>query len=156
AKPMRIASFPVRPITEHSRAEERRKIDIVVLLGQMKTVARVRDGELGVAAVDVVAGKFSFIAKILPVRSTISAFAIRPAEPLNTDAIADLKSIDVLAELFDTPDDLVTKNQRQLWIRQLAINDVKIGSANSARADANEQLPPSRFWLRNLTQLERR
>src|SRR5205823_2433477 len=167
AEPFRIASFSIRSVTKHSRAEERRKIDIVVFIRQGKTISRVGDGELGVAAVDVIASKFSFIAKILPVRSTISAFAVGPAEPWNADTISNRKvrgasrtgvglALNRFADLFDAADDLVAENQREFGIRQFAIDDVKIGPANAARANANKKLSPARFRFRNVAQCERR
>jgi len=55
----------------------------------MKTVARIRNDELRVAAVDVVTGELRVFAEIFAVRSTIDAFAIRPAEPRNSDAITN-------------------------------------------------------------------
>ena len=53
-------------------------------------------------------------------------------------------------------DNLVTEDHRQLWIRQLAIDNVKIGAANCADTDANEKLSPADFWFRNIAQDERR
>jgi hypothetical protein len=57
--------------------------------------------------------------------------------------------------LFDSSDNLVTENQRQFRIGQFAIDHVKVGAANRAVADPNEQL--SRAWLRfcYITQLQR-
>src|SRR5438270_14011411 len=89
AEPCRIASLAIRPVAEHSGAEKRRKIDIVVFVRQMETISRVGEGEVGVAAVDVIAGKLCAIAKIFSVRSTIRAFAVGPAEPWNADAVSD-------------------------------------------------------------------
>src|SRR6266404_1134484 len=106
AEPFRIPSSSIRTVTEHSGAKQRRNVDIVVTVRQMKTIARVGDRELGVTSVDVVAGKFSFIAKVFAVGSTIRAVAVGPAEPRNSDPISNCKSVDAFADLFDVPDDL--------------------------------------------------
>src|SRR5438046_10743058 len=112
AKPARVASLSIRTIAKHAGAEQRRNIDIVVLLGQMKTKSRVRDNELAVTAVHGIAGKARTVAKIFAVGSTVNAVAVGPAEPRNPDAIADRKFFDACSDLFDTPDDLMAGTQR--------------------------------------------
>src|SRR2546428_2395182 len=97
----------------------------------MKTKPRVRHGELRVTAVDRVAGELRVVAKILARRSTINAITIRPAEPRDSDTIANFKTASP-ARTFDASDDLVTENQRQLRIGQFAVDNVKIGAADRA------------------------
>jgi len=129
----------------------------------MKTIARVSDSELGVAAVDVVTGEFPVIAKIFAIRSTISALAVRPAEPRDSDTVAGLEfrflifdfRINGIADFFDAPDDLVAENERKFRIRQFAIDDMKIGPANGAHVDANKKLSPARFRLAEIAERER-
>src|SRR5437588_8044404 len=124
----------------------------------MKTKSRVRDNKLAVTAVDGVAGKARAVAKIFAVGSTINTFAVGPAEPRNADAITDfeLQSADrgwrigAFANLFDTTDNLVPQDQRQFRIRQFAIDDMKIGPANRARAHTNEQLPRPGLRLQHI------
>src|SRR5213592_2926791 len=89
AEPARAASLSIRTIAKHAGAKQRRNIDIVVLLGQMKTKSRVRDNELGITAVHGIAGKARTVAKIFAVGSTVNAFAVGPAQPRNANAIAD-------------------------------------------------------------------
>jgi hypothetical protein len=45
-------------------------------------------------------------------------------------------------DFFDSSDNLVTENQRQLSDRQFAVDHVKVGAANRAGADPHEQLVP--------------
>ena len=124
----------------------------------MKTKSRVRDNKLTVTAVDGVAGKARAVAKIFAVGPTINTFAVGPAEPRNADAITDfeLQSADrgwrigAFANLFDTTDNLVPQDQRQFRIRQFAIDDMKIGPANRARAHTNEQLPRPGLRLQHI------
>jgi hypothetical protein len=46
--------------------------------------------------------------------------------------------IDLGSDLLDASDDLVSGNKRQLRIRQFAIDNVKVGPANSACRNAHE------------------
>jgi hypothetical protein len=55
----------------------------------MKTESCIGDSKFRITAINGIAGKSRSIAQIFPVRSTISALAIGPAEPRNTDAISD-------------------------------------------------------------------
>src|SRR5262249_59109556 len=48
----------------------------------------------------------------------------------------------------------MAEDERQLGIWQFAIDHVKIRAANSARADAHEQLSPARLWLCHIAQLQ--
>src|SRR6266478_8991823 len=128
----------------------------------MKTKSDVHNDELAVTAVNGVAGKARPVTKIFAVGSTISTFAVGPAEPRNSDAITnfELRSADrrfrsgAFANFFDTADNLVPQDQRQFRIRQFAIDDVKIGPANRARAHTNEQLPRPGLRLQHIAQHE--
>jgi hypothetical protein len=61
--------------------------------------------------------------------------------------------INASAQFFYTANDLMTRNERQLRIRQFAVHDVKISAANSARINTHEQLSPPRLWLWHIAQL---
>src|ERR1700730_5923772 len=152
---MRLTGFTIRAIAEHSGAEQRRNIDIVIFGRQTKTKSCVGNGELGVTAIDVVAGEARVVAKILAVRSTINAFAIRPAQPRNPDAVADREIFDALAGLLDAPDNLMSQNQRQLRVGQFAIDNMKIGPANGAGVNPDKQLACLRLWFWHVTGYER-
>jgi hypothetical protein len=122
----------------------------------VKTKSCIRYGELGVAAIDSIASETRPIAQILPVRSTINAFAIGPTKPRNAYAISDLKfRIYFLADFFDMANNLVTWYQRQFWIRQFAIDHVKIGPAYRACRNSHQQLSLGRSWLLHIAELER-
>ena len=123
---MRVACFTIRAVAEHSGTKERRNIDIVVFVRQMKTKSRVDDGEIGVTTVNGIAGETCTIAKILTRRSIITAFAAGPAEPRNADALANGKFLDAFGDLFEAADDLVAGNERQLRIWQFSIDNMKI------------------------------
>src|ERR1051325_5197527 len=119
----------------------------------MKTKSGICDGVLGVTAIDRVAGKTRIIAKIFPIRSAISTIAIRPTKPWNANSISDLEfRICLLADFFHPADNLVSQDERQLRVRQLAIDHVKVRTADGARADAHQQLSPARLWLWRIAQ----
>src|SRR5262245_18852617 len=139
AEPARISGFAIGPITDQSRTKQRRDGDVIVMVRQMKTESCIGCSEFRIATVNGVAGKARSIAQIFPVRSTISALAIGPAKPRNTNTIANFEfRICFFSDLFDVADDLVAWYQRQFGIRQLAIDHVKIGPAHRTSRDSHE------------------
>src|SRR6185369_13800352 len=134
----------------------------------METISRIHDGELGVAAIECVPGKTRVIAKILSAGSAIRAIAVGPAEPRDSHAISDceggsglgaatvgtLRSLPHFTDFFDSSDNLVTENQRQLRIGQFAIDHVEVSAANGAGADPHEQLSPARLRPWHIAQLQ--
>jgi hypothetical protein len=48
----------------------------------------------------------------------------------------------------------MAQNQGQLWIRQFAIDDMKIGPAHCACRNAHEQLSPPRIRFWHIAQLQ--
>src|ERR1700739_1569170 len=93
AEPARLAGFAIRSVADQSSRKQRSYVHIVVLVGQMKTIARVGNSEIGVATVDGVTGELRAVTKIFAIRSAISAFAIGPSKPRNADAIANRKLV---------------------------------------------------------------
>jgi hypothetical protein len=77
-------------------------------------------------------------------------------QPGDADSFADRPLTHAVADLTHDPDGLVTGNERELRVSQLALDDVKICSADPADCDTNQDLP--RAWLRHwkLTKLQRR
>jgi hypothetical protein len=49
---------------------------------------------------------------------------------------------------------LVTWYKREFWIRQFAIDHVKIGPAHRARRDSHKQLSLGRSWFLYVAELE--
>src|SRR5215467_14116177 len=85
----RVARFSIRPIADKSGAKQRRDLNIIVTLWQMKTVSRVGDGELCITTVNCVTGEARVVAKIFSARSAIGAFAVCPAKPRDSQTISD-------------------------------------------------------------------
>src|SRR5215475_3812278 len=134
------------------------------MLRQVETVSRIGNGELGVTAVERVTGKARVIAKIFSSGTAINAVAVSPPKPRDSHAIVDceganglsaatvgtLRSLPHFADLFDSSDNLMTENQRQLRIGQFGIDHVKVSATNRAGTDAHEQLSPARFRFRHV------
>src|SRR5437016_3185431 len=153
-KPPRIPSFAIRSVTDQSRAKQRCNLDVIVTIRQMETESRIRDGKLGVTAIDGATGKAGIIAKILSAGSAIRAIAVGPAKPRDSHPISDCEVRISFADFFDSSDNLVTENQRQFRIGQFAIDHMKVSAANRAGANTDEQLSPARLRLWHITQLQ--
>ena len=59
---MRISGFAIGTITDQPRAKQRRNLDIIVTVRQMKTEPCICDSEFRITAVDGIAGEASSIA----------------------------------------------------------------------------------------------
>src|SRR5207244_5296656 len=120
AEASRVALFAIGTISDQPGAKQRRSFDIIEVIGQVKTESGIGHGELGVTAVDGVASETRVVAQILPVRSAVSTFAIRPAEPWNTYAVSDrerrMSNVErrrnFRTHFFHASDNLVPWNQR--------------------------------------------
>src|SRR5206468_2507389 len=75
-------------------------------------------------------------------------------QPWNPDAVADLVSPRVRSAIDDAPDDLMAGNYRKLWIRQIAIHNVKIRPAHGASTNPDEYFTRFQFGLRQVRFLE--
>ena len=96
------------------------------------------EGEFGVSSIQRVACEASLLAEIFSIRSAISAFATRPSQPRDSDAVANLKSLTASPSRLDPADDFMAGNQGKFGLGQLAIDNVQIGSAYGTRSDAHE------------------
>src|SRR5439155_20464309 len=90
------------------------------------------DGQLRVAAVDLIAGEARPVAEVLAAGAAVAALAARPAEPGNADAI---RRLEARAARDDAADGLVAGDERQLRLGQLAVGGVQVGAAHAARRD---------------------
>ena len=113
---LRVARHAQGAIADQPGAHQWRRLDIAVTRIDRKAVALVGDGQLGIAAVDLVAGEAGAVAQILLPAAAILAHPAGPAEPRHPDPVADRESIGRFALLDDGADDLVPGDQRQLRI----------------------------------------
>src|ERR1700694_6157797 len=93
---LRIARAPQRAIADQAGAETRRRVQVVVTLGQRKTKALVSDAKLGIAAIQVIAGEARADAQGLEIAATEAAGLVEVAEPGPADALAGRKPVGAL------------------------------------------------------------
>ncbi|ABA51266.1 hypothetical protein BURPS1710b_A1017 [Burkholderia pseudomallei 1710b] len=139
-----------RPVADETRAQQRRRMNIVVAARHVHAKARVGDRALRIAAVDRVAGEAGRIAQVLAAARAVRAMAARAPEPRHADTLADRETLRERAERGHRADDLVPRNHRPLRIAQIAVDDVQIGPAHAARVHVDQQLPRRRHGVRQL------
>ena len=86
-----VADQAQRPVADQAGAEQRRRLLVGLAVGDREAVALVGDGELRVAAVDVVAGEAGPVAEVLATAAAVAALAAGPAEPGDPDPVAAAK-----------------------------------------------------------------
>src|SRR5262249_42526089 len=118
--------------------------------------AGVGDGELRVAAVEVVTGEPRALAQVLAAAPAEDALAAGPPEPGDSDAVADGDARDAAGDRVDGADALVAEDERQLRVREVAGHDVQIGPADAAGVDAEPDLPRRRVGVGELREAQRR
>jgi hypothetical protein len=91
-----------------------------------------------IAAIAGVAGKQRPIAQVLTAAATIGTDAAGVAEPGDADTLADREAGDPLPHRGDPPDDLVAGHDRKLRVRQLAVDNMQIGTADAAGHDLDQ------------------
>ena len=67
------------------------------------------------------------------------------AQPRHADAIADGEFRDARPKRRHMADDLMAEHERELGLRQLAVEDVQIGAADAAGRDLDEDLAGPRL-----------
>ena len=105
----------------------------------------VGNGELGETAVEVVAREARPITEVLEPGRAVRAFAAGPAEPWDADTVAGCDRLDRRSGLDHFTDDLVSGDERQLRLGELPVDDVEVGAAHAAGADANENVARPRL-----------
>ena len=135
ADSLSASSHRVRPVADQPRAEKRRRLEVRVARRHGEAVALVCDRLLREPAVDVVPGEACVVAEVLAPAEAIAAAAARPGEPGDADTLPDCESGHAFADGVHRADDLMPEDERQLRPRQLAVDDVKIGTADAAGQD---------------------
>src|SRR6266481_5119091 len=92
------------------------RLDIAVAWIDCKAITLVGDGELGIAAIDLIAGEPGAVAQILMGLAAILADAAGPTEPGHPDPVADRETVDRFPLLDDPSNDLVPGDQRQFRV----------------------------------------
>src|SRR5207247_3676880 len=150
AEALRIARHAQCAVADQPGTHQGCGLDIAVTPIDRKAIALVGDGQLAIAAVDLIAGKARAVAQILLTAAAIVTDPTGPAEPRHPDPLADCKAVRRLALLHHGADDLMPEYQRQLRVGKLAVDNMQIGSAHRAGAHRDQQLLRSRTRRRQL------
>jgi hypothetical protein len=145
-----LASEAQGAVADQPGAQQRRGRDIIEFGRDRETVALVGDGQLGIAAIDLVAGETGPVAQIFAAAAAVLADTAGPAEPWHADPVADREAFGIGSLFHDGADDFVAGHQRQLRVGQFAVEDVQIGAADGTGLDRDQQLPRSGPRLRQL------
>ena len=145
AQPVSIAGQLERPVADEPATQEGGDLLVVEFIGQVEAVALVRDREFGVSAIHVAAREARVQAEVLAVRGAVLAGPVGPAEPGHAHS----------SPVLGAADDLVPEYDRKLGRLDLVIAQVKVGAADRAGTDLEQQLPGLWFRLRERRRLER-
>ena len=147
ADPLRVAAEPQRSIADQPGTEQRRRLQIRVALGDREAVALVGDRLLGVSPVELVAGEPGPLAEVLPARAAVAAVAIGPSQPRDPYPLTGVEALRPLPRRLDRADDLMTEDEGQLRLVEVAVGDVEVGPADAAGVNPHEHLPPARLRI---------
>ena len=142
-----------RAKTDDAGAKQRRGVQVIEAGRQRMDEIGARDGELGVAAVDRVAGEVWRVAEIFLAAAAVGAGAVDPAHPGDADARAERQIARGASQNF--ADDLVAGNDFVAYRGQLALDDVEVGAADAADADFEQYLARFRLGLRDILDRQR-
>jgi hypothetical protein len=106
----------------------------------------------GVAAITRVASEPRRIAQIFASCAAVRTNAAGGGEPRQADVRAERKTADAGTDRSHPADNLVARHDRQLRIRQFAVDQVQIGAANAAGRNLNQDLTLARLGNRPLAQ----
>jgi len=148
ADPLRVARHGQRAIADESRAQQWRRFHVRISLRQMKAVTAVGDRALGVTAIDRIPRNTRFIAQILATGETVTAVTTGMAYPRHADPFTHAETAYSRPHRRNGADDFMARDHRPLWMGQFAVNQVQVGTANTACVDIDQQLARSghRIW----------
>src|SRR4029079_3184904 len=112
--------------------QKRRRLEVGVAIGDREAVPLIGDGQLCVAAIQLVAGEPRALAEDLPARAAIRTDAGGPTEPRNAPPLARPKALGPLPRSLDRTDDLMSRNEGQLGLVEVAVAHVGAGPAHTA------------------------
>ena len=139
-----VAREPERAVPDQPGAEQGRGLLIRIAARDDEAEALVGDDTFRVPAVEVLACETGRVAEVLLCGEAVAARAVRPPEPGDADAIACLEA---RVPSKDLAHDLVTGHERKLRLRQFAVDDMEIRSADAARTDLQQYLTRRRLGL---------
>ena len=102
----------VCPVADHAGTQKRCDFTVGVSFRQCEAVALISNGILSKATIDGVASEERVFAQILLIPLTVLAGAVRVSQPGYADALSQLELIDILSQVYDSANDLVSQNKR--------------------------------------------
>jgi aminopeptidase N len=140
-----LAGRAVAAPADQPCAQQRRRPGVVEAPGQREAIARIGDRVGRMAAIAGVAREQRRVAEVLAIGAAIRARTAGGAEPRHADALAEREARDACTQRRDLADDLVTRHDRRLGMRQLTAIHVQIGAAQAASGDRDQDFARSRF-----------
>jgi hypothetical protein len=131
--------------TDDACAEEWRRVKIIESCRQWNNEIATRASEIGVAAVNGVAGESGRVTEILVTLEAIPAGSVRAADPGHAHASAEWKCR--RGSACNLTDNLVTGYQ---WLApggQFALDNMQIGPANTTSPDPDQNVTARQFRL---------
>ncbi|MNY37764.1 hypothetical protein D3C86_1723470 [compost metagenome] len=89
------------------------------------------------------------VTEVFKAGEAVGTLATGMRQPRYADPVARGEAGDAGATHIDPADDFVPRYQRRLWVRQLAIDDMKVSTANAASGHRNPHLGRSRHRNRH-------
>jgi hypothetical protein len=126
------AGGPQRPVADEPRTEQRRGLGIRIHGRQAEAKSRIGNHIFGITPVHRIAGKTGAFAQILATVQTIAAFTACPRQPRNPYPLPQFERVDPGTKRGYSADNLVAWNDMSFRIGQIAIDNVKVGPADSA------------------------
>ena len=133
-----VAQQPVGAVADQAGTEQRGGLYVVETFRDRKTVVGIGAQVLGKAAVHLVAGVTSLVAEVLAPTLAVIAVAATAAQPGYTHPVAAVKARYIAPQFFNNTHDLVSGNERQCRLGQLAIHHVEVSAADAAGLHAQQ------------------
>ena len=124
-------------------------MQIVIPLGQAKTIARIGKRIFGVAAVAVIAGEYGVVAQVLALCQAEPAMAATAGQPGHAHPFPDRAFVSQIAGMDDRPHHFMPQNQGRLMQRQFAVENMQIGTAHTARGNPQQDFIGGWKWNRH-------
>jgi hypothetical protein len=116
---------------------------------------RAHDDVFGVAAVDVVSSEARLLTQVFGIPDAVGTDAVGGVKPWDSDTLANTHVRAVRAHGVNVPDHLVTRDERELWKRQITFHDMEVSPANRTTTHAHADFPRTRNWIRHFGEAQR-
>jgi hypothetical protein len=147
---MRVSRHAERTESDQPRTEKRRGFDIVVGLGNREAETSVGDYGLGVATIDLVAGKAGSLTQVLAIPATRATLTAGPTQPGDPDTLSNLEIAHLRSNCLDRTHDLVARYDWKRRLGKFVVDQVEIGTTDAAGRNTDSDLARARFRIRKI------